>query len=74
MGPLAFALAGMALGNLFGKTGWAEWFPWSIVPLLVGMVGSPQSLPTGSYLVLAFTFAIGTAATVATLRLADNAQ
>ena len=74
MGPLAFAIAGMALGNLFGKTGWAEWFPWSIVPLLIGMVGRPQSLPTGSYLVLAFTFAIGTAATVATLRLADNAQ
>lgn len=26
-------LIGIALGNLFGQTGWAVWFPWSIVPL-----------------------------------------
>ena len=74
MGPIAFAIAGMALGNLFGKTGWAEFFPWSIVPLMIGMVGSPQTLPTASYIVLALTFIAGTAATIATLRLADNAQ
>ena len=35
---------------------------------------APAGVLVGSYLVLAFTFAIGTAATVATLRLADNAQ
>ena len=39
MAPLGFALAMLALGNVFGKTGWAEWFPWSIVPLFIGMVG-----------------------------------
>jgi len=74
MGPIAFAFAGMALGNVFGKTGWAQWFPWSIVPLLVGLVGTPQSLPAGSYLVLAATFAVGVAATIATMQYADNAQ
>ncbi len=41
MAPIAFAIAMLALGNLFGKTGWAEWFPWSIVPLMIGMVGTP---------------------------------
>lgn len=72
---IAFALAMMALGNLFGKTGWAVWFPWSIVPLLVGMVGDPlQSLPPGSYAVLAFTFVAGIAGTIAQLRYTDITQ
>ena len=64
----------MALGNVFGKTGWAEWFPWSIVPLMIGMVGTPQALPSGSYIVLVMTFVAGIAATIAQLRFADNAQ
>ncbi len=75
MAPLGFAIAMMALGNLFGKTGWSVWFPWSIVPTLVGMVGKPvDSLPAGSYVVLALTFAGGIVATVLQLRLADNVQ
>jgi ABC-2 type transport system permease protein len=73
--PISFALAMLALGNLFGKTGWAEWFPWSIVPIMIGMVGDPvQSLPAGSYVVLALTFVAGVAAAVLQLRYADNAQ
>ena len=73
--PIAFALVMLALGNLFGKTGWAEWFPYSIVPLLIGMVADPVgTLPAGSYLVLAGTFLAGTAATILHLRFADNAQ
>jgi ABC-2 type transport system permease protein len=72
--PIGFAIVMLALGNLFGKTGWADWFPWSIVPLLVGMVGTPQTLPAASYVVLAFTFVVGVAATIAQLRFADNAQ
>ncbi len=74
MPPLGFAIAMMGLGNLFGKTGWSDWFPWSIVPNMVGMVGQPKTLPTGSYVVVALTFAIGVAATMAQLRYADNAQ
>ncbi|MFA5845152.1 MAG: ABC transporter permease [Coriobacteriia bacterium] len=74
MPPLGFAIAMMGLGNLFGKTGWADWFPWSIVPSMIGMVGKPQTLPAGSYVVLALTFVAGIAATIAQLRYADNAQ
>jgi len=72
--PIGFAIAMMALGNLFGKTGWAEWFPWSIVPLMVGLVGRPQTMPPGSYAVLALTFVAGVGATIAQLRWSDNAQ
>ena len=73
--PIAFALVMLALGNLFGRTGWAEWFPYSIVPLLVGVVADPAgSLPAGSYVVLAGTFMAGVAATILQLRFADNAQ
>jgi len=73
--PIGFAIAVLALGNLFGKTGWAEWYPWSIVPLLIGMVSDPiDTLPAGSYVVLAATSALGVAATIAQLRFADNAQ
>lgn len=73
--PIAFSLVMLALGNLFGKTGWAEWFPYSIVPLLIGMVADPvDMLPAGSYVVLAGMFVAGTAATILQLRFADNAQ
>jgi len=73
--PIAFSLVMLALGNLFGKTGWAEWFPYSIVPLLVGVVADPvDSLPATSYVVLTATFAAGIAATMLQLRFADNAQ
>jgi len=75
MPPLAFALFVLALGNVFGKTGWAQWFPWSIVPLLIGAVGKPVSgLPLGSYVVAALTFAVGIAATIGQMRWADTAQ
>lgn len=73
--PLGFALAMLALGNVFAKTGWADWFPWSIIPLSIGMVGQPvHALPAGSYLVVAFTFLAGIVATVLQLRYADNTQ
>jgi ABC-2 type transport system permease protein len=73
--PLGFALAMLALGNVFSKTGWAPWFPWSIVPMLVGMVGSPaETLPGSSFVVLALTFVAGVAATVVHFVYADNIQ
>ena len=75
MPPLAFAIATLALGDIFSHTGWASWIPWSIVPALIGMVGKPIGmLPAGSYVVLALTFAAGVAATIAQLRFADNTQ
>jgi ABC-type transport system involved in multi-copper enzyme maturation permease subunit len=73
--PLGFALAVLALGNVFAKTGWALWFPWSIVPLSIGMVGKPvQTLPTGSLVVVGLTSLAGIAATILQTRYADNTQ
>jgi len=75
MPPLAFTMIMLALGNLFSKTGWASWFPWSIVPLLIGMVGQPvRDLPPGSYAVAAFTFAAGVTATILQVTFSDNCQ
>lgn len=75
MAPLGFAIAMLLAGNLVGTTGWAPWFPWSIVPLLVGSVGPAASeLPVGSYVVVAITFVLGVAATIAMMRTSDLAQ
>ena len=73
--PLGFALAMLALGDLFSHTGWAAWFPWSIVPLFIGAIGQRvTTVAPGSVFVVALTFLAGTAATIAQLRWADNAQ
>jgi ABC-2 type transport system permease protein len=75
MPPIGFALATLALGDVFSHTGWASWFPWSVVPLFVGAVGARHAtIATGSMAVVALTFAAGIAATMMQLRLADNAQ
>jgi len=73
--PIGFAIAMLAAGNLFGRTGWAVYFPYSIVPLMVGTVGNPvDALPLGSYVVVALTFTAGVAATILQLRYSDCAQ
>ena len=75
LAPVGFALGMLLLGNVIGHTGWAAWFPWSIVPILVGSVSTPvDSLPFGSLVVLAATFAAGIAATMWKLQTADNTQ
>jgi ABC-2 type transport system permease protein len=75
LAPVGFALGMLLLGNVVGHTGWAPWFPWSIVPILVGSVSTPvDALPVGSLVVLGATFAAGIAATMWRLRIADNSQ
>jgi ABC-2 type transport system permease protein len=75
MPPLGFALAMLALGQVLSKTGWAAWFPWSIIPLWIGSVGQPATtLAPASLAVVAVTFLAGVGATIAQLRYADNAQ
>jgi ABC-type transport system involved in multi-copper enzyme maturation permease subunit len=75
LAPLGFALGMLLLGNLFSKTGWAEWFPWSIVPAFVGSLGASAETPgAASLAVVAFVFILGLAATAAQLRYADNTQ
>lgn len=72
LGALGFAVGALLAGNLLGHTGWAAWFPWSIVPLLVGSVAERTAdLPTGSYVVVALTCAVGVLGTVAHLQRAD---
>lgn len=73
--PLSFAILMLALGNVFGATGWGKWFPWSVVPLFAGVAGPRvETLAPGSILVVVLTFLIGAAATLAQLRYADNVQ
>jgi ABC-2 type transport system permease protein len=73
--PLGFALAMLALGDVFSHTGWAAWFPWSIVPLFIGAIGQRvTTIAPASVVVVALTFLAGTAATIAQLRWTDNAQ
>jgi ABC-type transport system involved in multi-copper enzyme maturation permease subunit len=73
--PLGFALAMLALGDVFSHTGWAAWFPWSIVPLYIGAIGQRvTTLAPSSLVVVALMFLAGIAATIAQLRWADNAQ
>lgn len=75
MAPLGFALAMLAIGDVLSRTGWAPYFPWSIVPSLIGMVGRPVSgVAPASIVVLLLTFAAGIAATILQFRFADNAQ
>ncbi|MGV8909908.1 MAG: ABC transporter permease [Propionicimonas sp.] len=75
LAPVGFALGMLLLGNVIGHTGWAPWFPWSIVPILVGSVSTPvDALPVGSLVVLAATFTAGIAATMWWLQTADNTQ
>ncbi len=75
LAPLGFAIGTLALGDLFGHTGWAQWFPWSIMSLLAGTAGPrTSSLPPGSLLVLVLTCILGIAATAAQLRWGDNTQ
>lgn len=75
MAPLGFALAMLALAQVFGKTGWGPWFPWSIVATFVGSVGQRVTTVTpGSLVVVVLAFFAGCAATIAQLRYSDNTQ
>ncbi len=75
LAPLGFTLAMLVLGNVFARTGWAPWFPWSIGALLLGTVGQPaQTLPPGSFVVLGLTFIAGIAATIWQFNYADCNQ
>ena len=75
LAPLGFALAMLVLAQVFGKTGWGPWFPWSIVASFVGSVGARvPPVAAGSLIVVLLAFVAGIAATIAQLRYADSAQ
>jgi len=75
LAPFGYTIATLILGNLMVRTEWARWCPWSIVALLSGMTGPRQAnVVLGSALVMAATFAIGLAGTIAHQERADNCQ
>jgi ABC-2 type transport system permease protein len=76
MAPLGFALVMLVLAQVFGKTGWGPWFPWSIVASFVGSVGQRvvTSIAPGSVVVVVVTFIAGIVVTTAQLRYSDNTQ
>lgn len=71
---IGFALAMLMVGNLLSHTGWAAWFPWSIVFGALGTTGPAAAVPAAGYVVLALTFALGVTGTILQLKWADNAQ
>ena len=71
LAALGIALGALAMANLFAHTGWATWFPWSVVLILSQGVGQAD-LPWTSYLVLVLAFAAGLVGTGLLLRFGDN--
>jgi ABC-2 type transport system permease protein len=70
---LGFTILMLVVGNVLGATGWGRWFPWSIVPLFAGVAGPRhETLSTGSFAVIALTFAGFLAATIRRLYRADE--
>jgi ABC-2 type transport system permease protein len=70
LAALGFALGMLLLGDLISHTGWAPWFPWSIV--LSGATTGTGTLPWMSVLMLGVAFVGGTTAAILRLTLADN--
>ena len=72
---IGFAVATLALGDVFSHTGWAMWFPWAVIPLFVGAVGARNTMiAPASVAVVMLTCAAGIAATVAQVKWSDNTQ
>jgi len=72
--PLGFAIGTIALGSVFGHTGWGPWVPWTIVGLYSGAAGAGTAPAWPSLLVLAATLAVGGALTIRHEVRADNVQ
>ncbi len=69
LAPIGVAVALLLAGQLLGQTGWASWFPWSV---LVAANIDEAGVPAHSWAVLLVTAAVGIAATVWRYRSADN--
>lgn len=69
LAPIGVALALLLAGQLLGQTGWASWFPWSV---LVAANTDPAGVPPHSWIVLLVTAVCGVAATIWRYRAADN--
>jgi ABC-type transport system involved in multi-copper enzyme maturation permease subunit len=75
LAPIGVSILLFLLGDLFGHTGWGQWFPWSIVLMAAGAGGNGVAAPGAASMAvaLAFFFAAAAAAYL-TLDRADNTQ
>ena len=69
LAPIGAALALLLTGQLLGQTGWAIWFPWSI---LVAANTDPAGIPPSSWIVLLITASVGIVATNWRYHTGDN--
>jgi ABC-2 type transport system permease protein len=69
LAPIGAALALLLAGQLLGQTGWATWFPWSV---LVTANTEPGGIPAHSWIPLLAAAGLGIAATIGRYRTADN--
>lgn len=69
LAPIGAALALLLSGQLLGQTGWAAWFPWSV---LVTAHTDSAGIPLNSWVALLVTTTLGVAATIWRYRTADN--
>ncbi len=79
MPPLGWAFATLGMAQVAGLMGWGDRFPWAVpamVSMMFSMVYGRDAQPVGiiSYLLVVLTFLIGTAATFAWWRSADQSK
>ena len=72
--PLGWAFLSMALAQIAAVMGWGDWFPWAVPSLLSEFSGAAhQPLSVHSFLVVFFTFVLGSVATLIWWNRADQA-
>ncbi len=73
--PLGWTFFTVFLAQIAAVLGWGDWFPWSVPALLSGMAG-PRAGQLGwhSYVLVLLAFVVGTTATFAWWRSADQAR
>jgi ABC-2 type transport system permease protein len=74
LGPMGFIIFSLVLATILQATGWAPWFPWSIILLECAVGPNVSILGIGSRVVLNLRCVAGWVLTWRTLDRADNLQ
>ena len=73
--PTGWTFLTLAFSQIATVMGWGEWFPWAVPSLLSEFSGTAhQPLSLDSFLVVLFTFLLGTVATLLWWQRADHAK
>ena len=73
--PMGWTILVLAFANLVSVLGYGDWFPWAVPVLLSGMIKTPaDSIGAHSYLMVVLAFLVGTIATFAWWRSADQTR